>query len=249
MGNEYRNIFYSNYLTKHWNHAEVIEQSTFARYATIYKSQLGALLPQDKNAKILDIASGTGYLLNLLRMEGYSNIKGIEMGEEQIALLKENGFDNVEQADAFEYLRTSKEKFDVVFALQLIEHFTKNEAVEFLRLISDRLDDGGKVVIVTPNVLSYGGSVAAFGDFTHELQFTSRSLSQLLRASGYDSVSVVGAGPVVYDVRSWVRVRLYEVIRYFRKLLLTIERGTGRSVWAGIPVLDTMLVAVGKKGR
>lgn len=242
---DYRNEFYRNYISEHWAYAEKISSDTYDFYSKVYRHQLREVLPADKNIKILDLACGTGYLLNFLSTAGYKNITGVDIGPEQVELSKK--VDNVKVicSDIFDFLEKTEDKYDLIFCVQLIEHMTKYEAIILLRNIRSHLNKNGKVVLLTPNVMSYGGMVAAFGDFTHEIIFTNRSLSQLIRASGFGKVSVTGCGPVVHDLRSSLRYILYKTKNLLKHFEIILDRGTGRSIWKGKVIIDPLLLGVG----
>ena len=50
--------------------------------------------------------------------------------------------------------------------MDIIEHFTKNELVELLSLIKNKLNPGGKAIFRTPNLDAPLTTVFANGDFT-----------------------------------------------------------------------------------
>ena len=107
------------------------------------------------------------------------------------------------------------EKYDVIVADQVIEHLTKDEAVEALELIHKTLKPGGRVWVFTPNITSLFGSLGTFGDFTHELIFNAKSLAQLLRVCNFSDVEVTGIGPTPYDLRSGIKTVLWNISKGF----------------------------------
>lgn len=244
---DYRNRFYTNYLTSHVAFDEKITLESFAIVAKSFQNHIAQYIPKDTNASILDVACGPGHLLHFLQKQGYHNSRGIDLGIEQLNTAVKMGVQNVEQADLFKFLKTHMEQFDVILAFHIIEHLTKPEALQAVDLIFGALKAEGKVLVATPNTFSFAGLYATFGDFTHELAFTPKSLAQLLRICGFSNVNVSGLGPVAYDLRSAVRTTLWKILKAFYKVCFTIERGTGRSIWQDRPIFEKAILAVGHK--
>ena len=60
-------------------------------------------MPNDKQAKIIDVACGAGHFLYFLQIEGYSNTLGIGLSEEMLKMAKRMGVENVQKANLFEF--------------------------------------------------------------------------------------------------------------------------------------------------
>ena len=245
--NDYRKRFFERYITTHVEYVEKISQKSFDITAKIFQKHISCFLPDDKSASILDIACGEGHLLHYFQNQGYYKAQGIDLGSEQLKVARKMGVKNIEQADLFQYLKKYKDYFDLVTAFQIIEHLKKDEAVESLDLIYRSLKPGGKVLLSTPNAITLGGLWVSFGDFTHELMFTPRSLSQLLRVCGFLDVKIFGLEPVAHDLRSTIRIILWKVLKAILKFWFIIERGTGRSIWKSKPIFEGIILAVGEK--
>ena len=95
-------------------------------------------LPRGQNASCLDLGCGAGDLLLVLKILGFQNLIGIDVGPEQIAIARARGV-TVIQASILEYLQASDESFDLILAFDIIEHFTKDEVLDLLGLIWKRL--------------------------------------------------------------------------------------------------------------
>lgn len=244
---DYRAAFFSKYMSTHWDFAEKDTHESKAIYTSIYNKQIKPHLPESKNATILDIACGTGTLLRYIQELGYENSSGIDLGDQQLKIAQERGVRNVVKGNFFDVLSAEGGQFDCIIASQVIEHLYKSEALSAMELISRRLVPGGRALVMTPNVATLGGITSAFGDFTHELFFTSRSLMQLMRVSGFSNVQVFGLGPVGHDMKSAVRAQIWGATKQLLRFRLKVERGTGRGIWDTDTVLDPILMAVGIK--
>ena len=244
---DYRERFFNNYMATQWLPAENISLEGYEITCKVLERHLGPHLPQDKSARILDIACGTGHLLYCLQRQGYSNAMGIDLGVPQLEIAQKMGVKNLEKGNLFEYLSKKNGEFDVIVASHVIEHLKKDEAVAALDLIYAALKPHGKLFLLTPNTATMLGIWLSFSDFTHELAFTPQSLSQLLRVCGFPNPQVFGFGPVAYDLRSALRTLCWKIMKAGLKLCFLIERGTGRSIWSSHPVFESVLLGVAEK--
>ena len=147
------------------------------------------LLPQDKSVRISELASGIGAFLAVLEDNHYSNFEGVDIGEEQIQIARKLGVKAIKNQDAFTFLENSN-SLDAVVALDLLEHFKKAEAISLIKKAHASLVSGGKLILRCPNADSFGGQLFLNGDLTHELHLNSSSLAQLLRAGGFNFISI-----------------------------------------------------------
>ena len=139
------------------------------------------------------------------------------------------------------YLNDSSEKYDLIFGMDIIEHFTKNELVELLSLIKNKLNPGGKAIFRTPNLDAPLTTVFANGDFTHENYMNASSAQQVCLACGFNAVQVVESSVKIQNP-------LKELIRKFiwfglkQKLKMTLF-ATGRSTQNVIFTPNMIIVA------
>jgi len=136
----YRKIMYEKYLSSVNVTEEELERN-FSQNVDLQK-EIVANLPQDKEAKIIDLGCGYGTFLNALSKLGYKNLYGVEIGKEQNEFLNKKGF-KVYKQDLVEFLKISEEKFDCIILFDVLEHFKKDEIVEIVTLFKDRLEMGG----------------------------------------------------------------------------------------------------------
>ncbi len=85
--------------------------------------------------------------------------------------------------DAATGLRTLEERFDVVLASNVLEHFEPDTAASIVSDIAALLRPGGRFIIVQPN-FKYAYR-QYFDDYTHRAVFTDVSLANLLRSRGF----------------------------------------------------------------
>lgn len=185
---------------------------------------------------------GAGSFLLYLRSEGYRRVRGIDLAEEQVALAHSLGITDVEMADASAYLASHAGAYDLIVAMDVLEHFPKSEVLRFLDLIHGALRPGGSLLLRTPNADSPFHSWIRYADFTHEVSFTPLSIRQVLRAAGFADIDVVPLEPYVHGPASALRWLLWKIVKQMIRLYLLIEQGT-----AGSGVFTANLCAVARR--
>jgi SAM-dependent methyltransferase len=183
----------------------------YQRWAHACRARLKGWLPRDKNAVCLDLGCGPGNALYLLRLEGYQNIAGVDLGSQQVALAR-RVCPNVEQAEALDYLGRRRRNFDLITAFDLIEHFRKDELLDVLTAIRSALKPSGILIIQTPNAESPWGLMHRYHDFTHEVGFDPHSLKHILGISGFMGFEAKECGPYVHGLMSFGRALLWKAI-------------------------------------
>jgi len=189
MSLNYRNTIYANYHTtqsgRNQNVKDLIGSQT-----RFFEKEIIPLLPENKEAAILDIGSGNGSFLKACKNKNYKSLTGVDLSKEQIILSIQNGIDNVFEANILEWLKANTEKFDVITAIDLIEHLTKDEVIELFTLILENLKPGGMYIFRTPNLDCPLPHPYSRGDFSHETFLNKHSSTQVLLATGFSSIEV-----------------------------------------------------------
>ena len=159
-------------------------RSFFAYYETNYLPHM----PDDKDANILVVSCGPGYLVNMLRERGYTNVKGIDSDAEKIAHAASHKL-NCEQAEAFPYLAKSSEMFDVILPEQELNHLTIDEQFLFLDLCKQHLNPGGYLLVYGLNGANpMVGSQNLTDNIDHFNLFTEYSITQTLETAGFHRI-------------------------------------------------------------
>ena len=188
---KYRETLYSNYHTTQSGRAALTDaKSLFEREKWRFTKEILPLIEIPKTGNILDIGCGSGSFLKALSENGFESIKGIDLSEEQVNLAHKFGVESVQQGDIITFLNNTTEKFDLISGLDIIEHFTKDELVDLLKLIREKLNKDGLAIFRTPNLDAPIATVYANGDFTHENYMNASSAQQVLMACGFKEVKV-----------------------------------------------------------
>ena len=180
-----------------WEAPDDIERG-YERFGRLYRHNYLKHLPEDRAARILCVSCGPGYLVQLLRDEGYRCVRGIDSMAEKVRYATGRGLD-CEVAYAFDYLESASESFDVIFCEQELNHLTREEILDFLALCRLRLAPGGTLVCWALNGANpITGAEALAQNFDHFNTFTEYSMRQLLAHAGFREVDVFGIDIYVY---------------------------------------------------
>ena len=239
---DYRDRCSQSYVSTHFSMVRDISLPGIERGFPFFRQHLLPRLPTDRDTEILDVGCGYGSLLYALRRHGYRNVVGVDNGPEQVALARRLGIDGVVNGDGLIHLRDNPGRYDVIFALDLLEHFSRERVVDLVDGVAGALKPGGRFIVQTINAESPFGARALYRDFTHELAFTSTSITQLLRLGGFGSIAVLGVEPAVHGVPSAVRGLLWRAIRSMVTTYLAVETGRLRG-----HIVSQTLIAVGER--
>lgn len=174
----------------YWQAPDDIEAG-YRSFSAYYRHNYLGRLPKNKDASILVISCGPGYLVNLLKSDGYSNVTGIDSDETKIKFALERGL-NCRVARAFEYLHSNEtDKFDVIIPEQELGHLTLEETVSFLRLCRSCLKDDGQLITYSLNGANpLVGSENLAQNIDHFYTVTEYSLRQLLELCGFRNIEI-----------------------------------------------------------
>jgi SAM-dependent methyltransferase len=193
-----------------------------------YLPLLEGVKPEDP---ILELGCGPGYVLRFLQNEGFVNVEGIDISEEQLAIAIGQGF-NPQLRDVFEYLPTVENSFSAVIAADFVEHFTKDELMRLMPLILRSLKKGGIFVVQTPNGEGLFPGQIMFGDLTHSTILTPRSLQQLLAISGFTNFRFEETNPTPKNFVGIIRVILWAGVKFVANFVRKIEAGKTQEIWS-----------------
>jgi 2-polyprenyl-3-methyl-5-hydroxy-6-metoxy-1,4-benzoquinol methylase len=183
-----------------------------------------------RDAPVLELGCGPGYVLEFLARAGFTNVQGIDISEEQTRLAKEQGL-RAEAADAFEFLATREGAFGAIVAIDFLEHFTKVELVRLVPLIHGALNQGGILLVQTANGQGLFPRQVIYGDFTHLTVFTPQSLAQVLRRFGFDQFVFRETGPARLSPRGVIDVVLWGAIKGIANAVRRVETGKHQQIW------------------
>jgi len=174
-----------------WEGPEDVERG-YRTVVQFYRVNYLRHLPADRDARILVISCGPGYFVHLLRDAGYRNVLGIDSDAAKVAHAARHGLP-CRVGTAFEELRATDHPLDVVFCEQELNHLTKDEMVDFLKLVHERLAPGGRLICHGLNGANpIVGAETLAQNFDHFNTFTAYSLHQALECGGFHDIRVFG---------------------------------------------------------
>lgn len=201
-----------------------------ARRTRAYQYFLRGWLPKKNDAVIADVGCGDGTMIHFFHTMGYRNVNGVDISAEQVEIARQVCPDVV-HGSAHAFLEARPEQFDLVIALDLIEHFRKDEVMRFLAACRNALRPGGALIMQTPNAEAPWGGSLRYGDFTHEVAFTPACLARLQKLHGFVQVEAREVGPIPfgYSFKSTVRTAAWSGLRLLARLYSLVETGSSGS--------------------
>jgi 2-polyprenyl-3-methyl-5-hydroxy-6-metoxy-1,4-benzoquinol methylase len=216
-------------------------QDLYGRYLSTFKSRqvppstawwehkyLPLLADLPRNASILEIGCGSGELLGFLSQRAFSNCRGIDISPEQVALATQRGLP-VALGDVFEVLLD--EKYQAIIAVDVLEHFTRDELLRLAPLLFEALEPHGRLLIQTANGAGLFPRQVIYGDLTHLTIFTPESLAQLLVPCGFADLRCYETGPIPLRLRGKLDVIAWQLIKYAANAIRSIEAGKRQTIW------------------
>ena len=151
------------------------------------------------NSMILDIGCGSGLMLNALEEMGHTS--GMDMSSEAIQFSKEIFSGPVNQGFLPDQVPYPKNVFELVTALDVIEHI--DDDVASLEAIKSLLSPSGKAIITVPAYMFLWSQFDEMNE--HKRRYTLTELQQKLIKAGFhiEKISYFNTllFPIVYVVR------------------------------------------------
>jgi len=197
-------------------------------------------LPRD--APILDLGCGYGPVTLYLKRRGFTRVEGIDISEEQVRAAKNRGLE-VTLADAFEFLPSRQGAYAAIIAIDVIEHFAREELLRLFPLLHQALRPDGRLILQTANGqgLFPGGNI--YGDLTHLTIFTCDSLEQLLLLTGFTDIRFRETSPASLGIRGAIRRLIWRLVKCYANFLRKVEAGKHQDIWT------ENLICVSRKAR
>ena len=180
--------FYASFEEQFRGSAEEVEERL-----RFYLPFLTELKPE---SQILDIGSGRGDWLELLRKQGF-NPRGIEVNEALAEHARQQGLDVV-SAEMMVYLgQQADNSLDLVTVFHLIEHFNIGKLIRLLDEVKRALRPGGLLILETPSPENLVVAACNFhADPTHYKPLYPQTLIFLLDRKGFGDLHLHYLHPV-----------------------------------------------------
>lgn len=172
------NDYYTMLSKYEFNYKDGIVSNDYVDY---YTKIISFLIPyiKDNKARILDVGCATGGLLSIFKLNGYSNLSGIDPSASCVETAKR--LYNIEASVNSIFNFNSNEKFDLIILSAVLEHLP--DFTNPMQKIRTLLKDRGLLFIEVPDVQRFNLYIRApFQQFSteHINYFSQYSLSNLL---------------------------------------------------------------------
>ena len=174
----------------YWQAPEDVEKG-YTSFYSYYKANYLPRMPADRDASILVISCGPGYLVNTLKKHGYTNVFGIDSDETKIAHAASHNL-NCEVAEAFPFLADKRQEYDMIIPEQELNHLTLEEQLTFLTLCRQALKPRGYTLVYGLNGANpMVGAENLAHNIDHFNTFTEYSLQQVLEIGGFKRITTM----------------------------------------------------------
>lgn len=224
----YKSKFYDQYYSQRSGKKLPGSLADLKSRRPFYLRVIKRLFPIDLDSRILELGCGFGAFLHQMRLDGFHNSTGVESSSEMFEASQTLGIDGIIFKDALEFLRSTPDgAFDLVVAIDVIEHFDKTTVLDLIMEIYRVTSPGGAFITHQPNAEGVFGSAIRYADFTHDVAYTRSSIEQVCRASGFDSVESFEDKPLVYNFPSLIRRILWtSILRPVYLFMSGVENGS-----------------------
>ena len=226
-GTDFRATLYDRYVSAFKGASDLHAEPSIAWWDHKYLPLLDDL---DRAAPMLEIGCGSGSLLAYLERRGFSHAAGVDISAEQVELALRRGVD-ARVGDIFAHLAGREGAVEAILAVDVFEHFSRDELVRLAPLLHTALRPGGRLLVQTANGAGLFPAQVIYGDLTHMTIFTPQSLAQLLRGAGFVDLAFYETGPVPIRVRGKVDVALWSAIKALASAVRHIETGKRQTIW------------------
>jgi len=242
MPHDYRKKLFDEYFETSYKHGNILTPEQFQMASEAYTIDYQGIMPEDKGSMILDFGCGAGDFLYHLMQKGYKNFYGVDISVQQVDYCRKHITDRVEAVNGMDFLKDKQGVYDLIVAHDVLEHILKDQILEFLRLSQQALKDSGTLIVRVPNMSNPFGLDARYNDLTHEIGFTSKSLTQILEISGFKDIRILSPRKIpVRSYRNFIRKILVRMLHAALRFCFYIQDYT-------VPKnLDKNLVAVVRK--
>ena len=147
-------------------------------------------------ADVVDIGCGRGELLTALKAAGIS-ARGVDVNASMVAAARERGLD-ASHTDALAYLGALPDRaLGGIVATQVVEHLEPAYLMRLLDAAARTLRAGAPIVLETINPACWLAFFSSYiRDVTHVRPLHPETLQYLLRASGFERVTIRYSAPV-----------------------------------------------------
>jgi 2-polyprenyl-3-methyl-5-hydroxy-6-metoxy-1,4-benzoquinol methylase len=216
------------------NYAEYLESisspATWKRKIDYARYNFGPCLTGlGPGSRVLEIGPGRGELVSYLNGLGITDIDVVDNDQSILDLVRGRcRIANALRADTLEDAAPHLGAYDVVFAVQVLEHIPVTASPAFLRILDQHLKKSGQLIFVVPNGGNPLSIIERYWDLQHQTAFTENSLKALPNfcgLGGYEA-RVEGFRIPPYTPVNWFRIAVQKSLHLALFALLLANGGT-----------------------
>jgi hypothetical protein len=170
---------------KDWSKAFAFDDDLARYYDGEFKGRFG------KPMHLLEIGFGSGSFLAWAKSRGATMV-GCELNQAFIEIGQRNDFD-VRLGTAADVIDSSREKFDLIVGLDVLEHIPSQDLPSVLRHLGSLLAADGRIMMRVPNGSSPFGRIWQNGDLTHVSTLGGGKFVQFAAMSGLEVEAIRNA--------------------------------------------------------
>jgi len=164
-------------------------EAGYKSFSAYYRANYLPHIPANRDAKILVVSCGPGYLVDLLAQSGYRRVVGIDSDAAKVEHARRRNLP-CEVAEVFPYLAQHQSgEFDCIIPEQELNHLTLEETIVFLQSCRNALRPGGSVIVYAMNGANpLVGSENLAHNIDHFYNLTEYSIGQVLQLAGFERI-------------------------------------------------------------
>jgi len=145
---------------------------------------------------VVDLGCGRGEFLTALKDAGVP-ARGVDANSEMVGIARDSGVDAI-HGDALAYVASlNDESIGGIIATQMVEHLEPNYLFRLLETVARKLRAGAPIVLETINPACWLAFFSSYiRDVTHVRPIHPDTLQYLLRANGFERVTIRYSAPV-----------------------------------------------------
>lgn len=165
----------------------------------IYIPHIKERLPDWSKGRFIDVGSGRGEWLDVLKENGAADYIGVDLNARQNAVAESFGHKTVCE-DCLRYLaRQPDESVDLITSFQVIEHLCMSDLMELLRQSRRVLKKGGMILFETQNPANLiVGADTFYIDPSHRRPLDPRMMEFFAQWCGFQEVQIIDANSHPY---------------------------------------------------
>jgi len=187
--------------------------------AYLYDRIVFPWLPGNKASRVTELACGHGSFLVWLKGHDFREITGVDSSPEQICLARQTGATVCEMEGNAWLAGQATESHGAVVAIDLIEHISKDQFMEFLRETHRILAQGGRLILRYPNGDSPLVGRNLFNDITHVWTYTTNCLETLGRMHGFRNFGFIDESSAAIRDSRWLKVPISKLTTTVLRIL------------------------------